>query len=274
MEANYRLPGIPRFLAGVSRAFCDLHDLPTAMRQAQLSLPEDGARITAVFSESMEETPCSEDTELILTQLKQELTCWNEKEVLHILQGYSRQAASNLLSQPEELFYNITHLLKNAAKSGNLSFIKYENIGYKHSITIAANFCILEDIAKYLFQQKTKLQLSEIQKLSQDLVQYLHDHFADPALSPATLSQEFCVSERFVGKAILSVTGNNFSKYLLSIRMQEAGRLLRETNHNNIIISELCGYPALSTFYRNFKNYYNKTPAEYKDSFSDVKYQK
>jgi len=40
---------------------------------------------------------------------------------------------------------------------------------------------------------------------------------------------------------------------------------------SNIDISEHCGYTTISTFYRNFRSYYSKTPAAYKDSFSNIK---
>ena len=130
----------------------------------------------------------------------------------------------------------------------------------------------LTEIVRNLFAQKTKLQVSEIQQLSEELVEFVKTHYSDPAFSLTTLAQEFCVSERFAHKAIITVTGNNFSKFLLGIRMEEAARMFRETDESISTVSRLCGCPANSTFYRNFKNYNKKTPAEYKEMFSDARF--
>lgn len=66
--------------------------------------------------------------------------------------------------------------------------------------------------------------------------------------------------------AIQSLTGMNFSPFLSLTRTQEATRLLRETDESIQQVAARCGYPAISTFYRNSKKHYQVTPAEYKDT--------
>ena len=48
--------------------------------------------------------------------------------------------------------------------------------------------------------------------------------------------------------------------------MEEAARLLRETEESNAEIARRCGYTAPSTFYRNFRRYYHVSPGEYKEN--------
>lgn len=57
-------------------------------------------------------------------------------------------------------------------------------------------------------------------------------------------------------------TGENFSDYLLKVRMQHAVKLLKE-NKKIKEISEACGYRSSAYFTRIFKEYYNCTPSEY-----------
>ena len=165
-------------------------------------------------------------------------------------------------------------LLRDAAQTSGMTLETYENITYQHTLTQEANLKILENAAKDLFRQKANLQVSETTHFYESIVQYIKDHFDDQTISLASLAEEFCMSERFTSKAILSVSGSNFSKILLTARMEEAARLLRETDRSIPEISERCGYPAISTFYRNFKGYYHKTPAEYKEAYSDRKMDK
>ena len=110
------------------------------------------------------------------------------------------------------------------------------------------------------------MQLSDKQQLCEDLVAFIRNNFSDPTLCLFSLSQQFDVSERFTHNAIQSITGMNFSNFLFQCRMQEAARLLQQTDRSINEVAEQCGYPAISTFYRNFKKYYQMTPADYKDS--------
>ena len=110
------------------------------------------------------------------------------------------------------------------------------------------------------------MQTSEVQHISRRLIRYVGEHYANPDLSLSFLAQEFCVSESFVHKTLISETGTNFSKLLLDVRMKEAANLLLTTDKSNTEISEACGYLAISSFYRNFKKYYNVTPSEFKEA--------
>jgi len=65
-----------------------------------------------------------------------------------------------------------------------------------------------------------------------DIVLHIKDNFSDPALCLFNLARLFCVSERFAHNAIPSLTGMNFSNFLSLTRMQEAARLLRETDES------------------------------------------
>ena len=57
-------------------------------------------------------------------------------------------------------------------------------------------------------------------------------------------------------------TGENFSNYLLKVRMEHAVKLLKENKKINDISKE-CGYQSPGYFTRVFKDYYNCTPSEY-----------
>ena len=71
-------------------------------------------------------------------------------------------------------------------------------------------------------------------------------------MSPEHLSRSF---RRYLG-----VTP---SKYLNFLRMRLAARLIEEGLDDIMEISLRCGYNNLSWFYRNFREFYRKSPGEY-----------
>lgn len=259
---------IPQFICGISAPFTGIHHLSAAIRQAQFALPGDEERMLGQFTETSDSSAFHSMESLFdFKNFQQELSCWNEKEVLHLISQYKKEAALQHLKYPEETFYQILSLLRDAARTANMDLGTYENTSYLHNASSESNLKYLSQIAAWLFRQKEKLQISETRQLSELLVQYVKEHYSNPALSISVVAQEFCVSERFAHKAIQAVCGMNFTRLLLETRMQESARLLRETDLNNFAIAEACGYSAANTFYRNFKNYYDKTPAEYRETF-------
>lgn len=272
VDVNGQYNGNPRFAAGVSAPFQGANGIAQAVRQAQLCLPEDSSRIIGRFLETPGDTAMQGSfMGFDLLHMHQVLNSWNKSEVLRIIRSVSQKTIPGANEHPEETFYTLLALLRNSAHTGNIPFTSYESLTYQHNLSPSGNMEELERITEYLFSQKTQLQIQEVRQISQELVHYMETHFSNPALSLPLLAQEFGVAEKFVHKALFTTTGCNFNKYLMSIRMQEAARLLRETDKSNMVISELCGIPAVCTFYRNFKSYYHMTPAEYKESLSSIK---
>ena len=254
---------LPRFFCGVSAPFMGPSELSNAIRQAQFCISADSRRPIIRFSEeAVGANLSSSGTAFDLKRFQQALSTWNQHELLTMLE----QACASPDPHPEELFYSILFLLRDAAVSGNMEFPEQERCAYLPTGTPAANLHRLRSIVNDLFRQKSALQLSDKQQLCEDLVDYIRQNFSDPTLCLFSLSQQFGVSERYTHNAIQSTTGMNFSNFLFQCRMQEAARLLQQTDVSINQVAEQCGYPAISTFYRNFKKYYQMTPADYKDS--------
>ena len=252
----------PRFVCGISAPFIGIGEIDSSIRQAQFCVPDDAERAVAAFSEDVVGTDLSSAASFDLKQFQQALATWNHRETHSMLDHLCAHPGPH----PEDLFYSILFLLRSAAQAGKMTFASSEKTTYLQSGTPAANFAQLRDIADDLFQQKSALQLSDRQQLCEQIVQHIKDNFSDATFCLFALSKQFGVSERFAHNAIQSITGLNFSNFLALTRIQEAARLLRETDLSIQEVAEQCGYPAISTFYRNFKKHYLMTPADYKES--------
>lgn len=258
-----------RFVCGVSMPFVGLGELSAAIRQAQFCIPETGEYIVVQTAEVSAVT-ADMVIDVDLKQFRQALASWNRNEALVQIEQIAAFAGKSGGVSPEELFYSILFLLRDTAHSGKLSFDAYEKLTYQHTGAPATNIRRLKAIIADLFEQKAALQMSDKQLMCEEIVQHIKKNFSDPNLCMASVSKQFCVSERFVYNAVQEVTGINMSTLLTHTRMDEAARLLRETEETISSVAEKCGYTVESTFYRNFKKYYNVTPVEYKNATSQA----
>ncbi len=74
------------------------------------------------------------------------------------------------------------------------------------------------------------------------------------------------MSPFYVSKLYKSKTGQNFSWYLLSVKMRKAAEFLRDVDCRTAEISELVGYGTPKSFTRAFKQYYGVNPREFRNA--------
>ena len=63
---------------------------------------------------------------------------------------------------------------------------------------------------------------------------------------------------------VVQCRGTSFSRYRKRLRMEEACRLIRETNDKFYLIGSKVGYPDAVSFARVFKEEMGCTPSEYR----------
>lgn len=263
LELNAGTGGV-RFVCGVSAPFEGVEMISQAIRQAQFCLPENGERVLVQMAQDEEQGALVEDMDL--TQFQQALICWNRQEALIQIEQIAAFVGKNSAVRPQEPFYSALFLLRDSAHSARLSFEEYEHMTYQPTSSPVANLRRLKGVVDDLFEQKAAIQMTDKQVLCEQIVQYVKNNYSDPDLCMASLAKQFFVSERFVYNAVQESAGMNVSALLLQCRMQEAARLLRDTQDSVGVVAQKCGYPVESTFYRNFKKYYHMTPAEYKSA--------
>ena len=94
---------------------------------------------------------------------------------------------------------------------------------------------------------------SNNQDLKHKLINYINENYRDPDLSLSKLGEEHGFSNVYLSHFFKEQTGESFSNYLERIRMEQAQKLLNETDLNINIISEKVGYYTSATFCRAYK---------------------
>ena len=109
-------------------------------------------------------------------------------------------------------------------------------------------------------EEKKEEAASTDEKIVLNIYTQYAEHFANNELSVAQIAQALCVNQTFLRKTFKSRMNMTLSEYLTQFRMQEARRLLTNTDHKLALIAEEVGYNDVSYFSNVFKKYYGVAP--------------
>lgn len=93
---------------------------------------------------------------------------------------------------------------------------------------------------------------------------FVDENYSNPQLSLSLTADAFYITEVYLSKLFKSGTGQNFSKYVENLRLNQAKILLNE----GILVNEVAervGYNSPQVFRRAWKRCYGTTPTEFKE---------
>ncbi|OPA77015.1 AraC family transcriptional regulator [Paenibacillus selenitireducens] len=105
---------------------------------------------------------------------------------------------------------------------------------------------------------------SQHASLIRDIRKYMERDYANPNMSLEWLGEQFHINPKYVSRLFKENTGQKFVDFLIDLRMQEAQRLLVETNDAIQEIAEQVGYTSAISFSRVFKKITGYSPGEYR----------
>lgn len=119
----------------------------------------------------------------------------------------------------------------------------------------------LKERAHNMFDELFEMFNGTDDELTQVVKKYIDQHFCED-ISLQSVSDAVALSPVYLSRFFKKNIGENFSDYILELRMEKAARMLLE---NKLVaeVSEKCGFNNSGYFARVFKNYYNCTPKEY-----------
>ena len=94
------------------------------------------------------------------------------------------------------------------------------------------------------------------------VLDYMAENYTAVTLN--SLARHFHYSVPYLSKLIHEKTGQTFSQQIRNLRLDQAARLLRETNKKLDAICEEVGYTDVTQFIHNFKKKYGTTPIRYR----------
>ena len=97
---------------------------------------------------------------------------------------------------------------------------------------------------------------------------YIRNNYADAALSLNAAADALSVSTGYLSRVFKDQTGQNFSEYLQSVRMERAQQLLATTVIPTNAVAEQTGYSNSTYFRAAFKARFGLTPRQYRQTQS------
>ncbi len=92
---------------------------------------------------------------------------------------------------------------------------------------------------------------------------YVNEHYKDVTLED--LTKQVHMNPDYISRFFKQKTDQNFSDYLIEVRMKKAAELLDDIRYKTYEISDMVGYSNSFNFTRMFKSYYGMSPREYRN---------
>lgn len=170
--------------------------------------------------------------------------------------------ASSTLNNIQTLRHQISECLEYRSESYALS----EEVAFMLSALNTQPDTGIEYLRKWLAQMCTLV--SEAQKersnsLVSAVCEYINTNYAQP-IGLAETSRHVGRNASYISRLIRECTGKSFTQILTDKRMQEAKKLLKETNLKVNEVAERTGYMNVRYFTRIFKAAMNMSPSDYR----------
>lgn len=111
---------------------------------------------------------------------------------------------------------------------------------------------------------RTENEMNFNEKIITIIKKYVEEHLKDVTLED--LTKQVHMNPDYISKFFKQKTGQNFSDYLIEVRMKKAAQLLDDVRYKTYEISDMVGYSNSFNFTRTFKNYFGMNPREYRNT--------
>ncbi|GGA31023.1 helix-turn-helix domain-containing protein [Paenibacillus physcomitrellae] len=124
---------------------------------------------------------------------------------------------------------------------------------------------LFSELLDQLYEQyNVMLESRSKDRLIYEVKTYIEDHFADYDLSLKSISDRFGINGKYASQLFKEEFEVKFVDFLIGLRMDQAQKLLRETNESISEIARLVGYEHVISFGRIFKKMVGMSPGDYR----------
>lgn len=151
-------------------------------------------------------------------------------------------------------------------KELRLSLTKLER-----SICKADLVLLVQNIYDEISKQMKTVSASDPQEKIDAAINYINEHYDEIDFFLGNVAEHFDISINNLSQQFKRKYGVSPIKYVTSLRIEKAKRLLLETSLSVNDISLQCGFSELTSFLRNFKSLTIVTPTQYRNAnFKDI----
>jgi two-component system response regulator YesN len=138
------------------------------------------------------------------------------------------------------------------------------------SLDIIQQFETIDDIRSWLVRKIYEISETLYHKkqhknwkLIHEVVAYIQTHIRE-TITLREAAEHFQFSPNYLGHLLKKETGKSFNEYVISLRMEKAAQLLRDTKLKIYEIADQVGYRYMPYFSKQFRETYGMTPVQFK----------
>ncbi|USF26840.1 HTH-type transcriptional activator RhaR [Firmicutes bacterium ASF500] len=191
------------------------------------------------------------------------------EQVVRGLMDRLKQAGLSLSKCHLFLLELVTCLVR-LTRSGGVEVEAVFGANFTGAVSIS-DFSSLEELGRWLGERCLKLhallgkqRTDSTWRLVEQAKTYIAGHYADGDLSVETLCSHIHLSPTYFSTLFKREMGLSFTAYVTQVRMEEAARLLRETDEKTYRVAERTGYADPNYFSYVFKKQFGLSPSKFR----------
>ena len=196
------------------------------------------------------------------------------EQVVRGLMDRLKQAGLSLSKCHLFLLELVTCLIR-LTRSGGVAVEAVFGANFTGSVSIS-DFSSLEELGRWLGERCLKLhellgrqRSDSAWKLVEQAKDYIAGHYSDEGLSVESLCSHIHLSPTYFSTLFKREVGLSFTAYVTQVRMEEAVRLLRDTDEKTYRIAERTGYIDPNYFSYVFKKQFGLSPSKFRSGLKN-----
>ena len=176
------------------------------------------------------------------------------------------------LSRCDLFLLEVVTCLVRLTRSGGVEVEEVFGERFTGAVSVS-DFSSLEELGRWLGERCRKLHELLGRRRSDSAWQmverakdYISGHYTDEQLSVEALCSHIHLSPTYFSTLFKREVGMSFTAYVTQVRMEEAARLLRETDEKTYRIAEATGYGDPNYFSYVFKRHFGLSPSKFRAS--------
>ncbi len=265
---------------GIGKRYMEIASIPLSYAEANLARRYhsrlEGNKVVGI-DDIQAELPDQSEPSFYLVEKERELV----KAVQTNQQQQAQRLVNDIVDYLSQQYGDVPEAIKNhCAEMVTLTAWGIIDIGASEPKTLSVLHQQVKSLA--LQQRSPEIRawalnslaemLTLVQSLSnrpdavQQAIAYLQRYYDQADISLQAVAEAVNLSPSYLSTQLKERVGLSYSKYLTKIRLEEAKRLLRNTDQSVTAVAEAVGYPHVTNFYRHFQSQLKMTPAAYREA--------
>ena len=174
------------------------------------------------------------------------------------------------LSRCDLFLLEVVTCLVRLTRSGGVAVEEVFGPKFAGAVSVA-DFSSLDELGRWLAERSLKLhdllgrrRSDSTWQMVERAKDYIAGHYTDEKLSVEALCSHIHLSPTYFSTLFKREVGMSFTAYVTKVRMEEAARLLRETDEKTYRIAEVTGFSDPNYFSYVFKRHFGLSPSKFR----------